>query len=490
MIKITGDKKLFYLLRKDTYIRNIGDFGYIKSSGIFNDLVFDKSGQVFLNELSREPKSLLQLAMDISKSFIDVKTEDIINDVKEFFDVLVADGYVVCGETYDKAIKNNVGFNYAEIKQINLEEDYTPKNLRSDNDSQAVLDKYFLKNPYLSNFQIELTSMCNERCVHCYIPHEYKNTVISEGLYYDVLKQLKEMGTLGVTLSGGEPMLHPKFKEFLRFAKEMDFYVHVLTNLILLDDEIVEIMREGNTVGVQASLYSMKKENHEAITTVSGSFEKTKNAILKLIENNVPVQINCPVMKANKNDVAEVIKWGHAHKIRVNVDYAIMAEYDHRTSNLANRLSPKECGEVIKSIIEFDEDYKEIIKKIDVDTINNDIQVDFNEPFCGVGINTACMVANGNVYPCPGWQGYVCGNLYKNTLREIWFDSKEMDYLRNLKKGDIKKCSTCKNKMFCRPCLGRFANESPTGNPLIPATHFCNVATVNKQVVLEFLKRQ
>lgn len=100
------------------------------------------------------------------------------------------------------------------------------------------------------------------------------------------------------------------------------------------------------------------------------------------------------------------------------------------------------------------------------------------------------MVANGNVYPCPGWQGYVCGNLNEKSLSDIWFNSKEIKYLRNLKKGDMKKCATCTNKAFCSPCLGRFANESPTGNPLEVATHFCKVAKVNKEVVLEYLKNK
>ncbi len=478
---------MYYALRKGCYIRKIGDFGYIKSSGLFNDLAFDKSGQVFLSCLSRTPKSLEQLSEEIASSFVDITAEDILYDVKEFCDNLVNDGYVVCGETYREANDNNVGFNYSEVKQINLEEDYTPKNFRSETSTQEVLDEYFNSNPYLSNFQIELTSRCNERCIHCYIPHEYKNTDISPDLYYNVLDQLQEMGTLGVTLSGGEPMAHSQFKEFLLAAKEKDFYVHVLTNLTLLDDDIVRIMKRGNVCGVQTSLYSMIPEHHDTITAVKGSFEKTKAAILKLIGNNIPVQINCPVMKANKDDVADVIKWGHSHKIRVNVDYAIMAEYDHRTDNLANRLSPEECRDVIRSIIECDETYRDDISKLDAAAVNK-YDYDPNAPFCGVAINTACMVSNGNVYPCPGWQSYICGNLYEKSLSEIWFDSDEIKQLRALKRGDMKKCFSCKNKAFCSPCPGRFANESPTGNPMEVAEHFCAVAAVNKQVVLGYLK--
>ena len=96
------------------------------------------------------------------------------------------DGYVILGNTYQQTIDNNIGFDYSDIKQITLEKNYTPKNVRSVNDTQVVLDEYFMKKPYLSNFQIELTSKCNERCIHCYIPHEYKNSNISEELYYDV----------------------------------------------------------------------------------------------------------------------------------------------------------------------------------------------------------------------------------------------------------------------------------------------------------------
>ncbi|WP_461251971.1 radical SAM protein, partial [Treponema sp. R8-4-B8] len=55
--------------------------------------------------------------------------------------------------------------------------------------------------------------------------------------------------------SGGEPMLHPQFCDFLRKAKDYDFSVNILTNLTLLNDEIIAEMKNNRLSSVQVSLY-------------------------------------------------------------------------------------------------------------------------------------------------------------------------------------------------------------------------------------------
>ena len=484
------DTIMYYKLKKGCFIREYGPYGYITSTGIYNDQLFNESGKVFLIALTREPQSLDTLTERIVRQFIDVSKEDIVNDVKTFFDNLVTDGFASFGETKTECVENDIGFTYVNEREIKSVEDFSPIHQRSENNSQAILRQQLLKHPQIGSFQIEITSKCNERCIHCYIPHKYKINEMQPDLYYKILDELDRMHVLNVTLSGGEPMTHPYFLKFLKAAKTKDFNVGVLSNLTLLTDEMVEVMKEGNPAFVQVSLYSMNPERHDAVTTIQGSWRKTTNAILKLVENNVPVQISCPVMKANKTDYLEVMEWAHAHKIRSETDYAIMAEYNHDTSNLVNRLSPAECKEILKQLLEADEGYRAGILS---DKFENEVEkLNHNEeePFCGVGISTCCVVANGDVFPCPGWQSMVCGNLSIDTLENVWLNSEKLNYLRSIRRKDIPKCSDCKDKAFCSPCLARFANESSTGNPLEVATHFCEVARVNKEVVMEYLDKR
>ncbi len=482
---------MYYRQKKDTYIRNYDGVGYITSTGIFNDRIMNKSGTVFLTALSRKPQTLDELADKILQSFVGVDKETILRDAEEFYDALVEDGFIVKGETAAELDAADTGFTYRAILPKTAKEDFTPQTKRADADTQTFLEAHFKDKPHLSSFQIELTSRCNERCVHCYIPHKFKLYDIQPKLYYSVLEQLSEMGVLSLTLSGDEPMMNPHFVEFLRAAKNYDFYVNILSNLTLLNDDIVAAMKEGNVSSVQVSLYSMNPEHHDAITKLPGSFEKTKAAILTLIENDLPLHVSCPTMKANKDDFLDVLKWCNEHKIRAQTDYIMMAEYNHETENLSHRLSVEEAGRVITSIMEADEDYKASILVPDFEERVSKNQLNPDRRLCGVGISTCCMVANGNVYSCAGWQEMVLGNVNQTPLKEIWDNSEKIKWLRSLKLKDMGggECAKCDKAAFCAPRMVRNANESPTGNPLEVNRHFCAVAAKNKQIVLDWRKK-
>lgn len=185
---------MLYRQKKDTYIRNYDGAGYITSTGIWNDRMVNESGTVFLCALSREPQTLDELAEKIIKSFVGVDKETIKKDAEEFYETLIEDGFIIKGETKEELDTKDIGFTYNQIQPKTIREDFTPAIQRADSDTQEFLEKHFKDKPHLTSFQIELTSRCNERCVHCYIPHDLKLYDITEEMYYNTLEQLSKMG--------------------------------------------------------------------------------------------------------------------------------------------------------------------------------------------------------------------------------------------------------------------------------------------------------
>ena len=474
---------MLYRQKFDTFIRKYENIGYITNKADFSDRVCNESGAVFLLALSREPQSLEELLNKIIVAFNDVTIEDIRQDVIDFYRILEEDGFIVSGETPEELDKKDIRFSYSQLEPKTVKENFTPKLPRAEETTQFFFDEYFKQHPHLMNLQMELTSRCNERCIHCYIPHECKNTDIKPELFYSVLDQCREMCVLELTLSGGEPMLHPQFLEFVKTAKNYDFSLNILSNLTLLNDEIVNVLKISRISSVQTSLYSMIPEIHDKITTIPGSWQKTYDGIMKLVENDIPIQISCPVMKQNKDSFSGVLRFGDKLRVRVQINYSIMAKCDNTTENLENRLSVDEVGDVIEMILKDGEKYKNLTMTDDYFKQCAEYKKDPEGIVCGVGISSICMVANGNVYPCAGWQNCVCGNLYEKSLKDIWKNSPKINWLRNLRNKDFKECADCKDQLFCAMCMVRNANENPDGDPLKLNRHFCDAVAKNREIV-------
>jgi radical SAM protein with 4Fe4S-binding SPASM domain len=460
----------------------------------FNDRVTDASGSVFLEALSRKPQTIDELTAKIAVSFTGVDMDTLKQDAIQFYQILEESGFIISGQTPEELDKKDTKFSYKEHRSGEINKYPVTKAEGINKASQEYLEEYFKEHPHLVSMQIELTSRCNERCIHCYIPHENKLYDIEDSLFYQVLEQCQEMGVLDVTLSGGEPMCHLHFADFLRKLEEYDFTVAILSNLTMLNDEILAIMKEQHSFDVQTSLYSMNPKIHDSITQLPGSFFKTRDAILRLIDNDIPVHISCPTMQQNKDSYVDVLEWAHAHKIKASTDYIMMARYDHTDSNLKNRLSLEDTGKVIKNIIERNKIYQQQVSRPDFNEL--DQRDRSNDRLCGVCISKICMVANGNVHPCPGWYNYLCGNVRETSLKDIWENSSKVKYLRSLRKMDIPKCLNCPDRGFCAMCMVRNANENQKisavgtlGDPLIINDHFCKVAALNRKIVLEWKEK-
>ncbi len=478
---------MFYRLSRDSFVRTIGPYGYIYSQLTKHDRTYTEEGIAFLSALSREPQNLETLAKKACAFFEGVSPEDISDDYREFLESLVNDRYLVKGDSAEECAAADTHFSYAENPKtlFTYNAVQNPDDEKRYADTQEVLGAEYRKTPRIHSCQIETTNRCNERCIHCYIPHHLKNVVLPYEVIENVLLQLHELGVLSLTLSGGEFFCLPDAEKILRKARELDFSFTILSNITLLTPKMIEVLKETNPGLVQTSLYSVYPEEHDHITQLAGSCEKTKASIEALIAADIPVQISCPVMKSNYHSYKEVLKYAYERNCKAQTDYVMMARYDFTTDNLAERLSMEQTEELLKDIIQFDKDYLDLVNT-PVPEISREEWG--KQPFCGVGMDSLNIASDGIVYPCSGWQGLSCGNVRESPIKDIWEKSPQLNKLRGLTKSAISKCYDCEDRQFCSPCLVRNFNENG-GDCLKVASHFCKAAALNRKLVLEALKK-
>jgi radical SAM protein with 4Fe4S-binding SPASM domain len=427
------------------------------------------------------------------KEYGNVDFQTLKSDFLEFAQSLVDNKFIVMGETEEELNASDLDFTYAIDNPKTLIDDYSQqlKEYVPENTQSFFLEEVQHR-PLISSLQFELSSRCNERCIHCYIPNDKKNHGFDMPTQKvkSVLDEFAEMGGIHVTLSGGEAFLHKDIIEIARYCREKDLQISILSNVISLTDEQIEDLKPLNISIIQVSLYSMDPDKHDFITTVKGSFYRTKSSIEKLVKANIPVQISCPVMKANKDGYREVIEYAKSLKIKASTDYIMMARADLDTDNLANRLSLDETEKVIRDIIEADVDYR----KETLHQLPNSAHFEFDrerykkQPVCGVGYDNCCITANGDVYPCAGWQDYVIGNVYKQSLKEIWENSDRVKQLRKITQSSFPECLECEAHDYCSRCLVRNYNEN-NGDMFALSKHFCDVAFLNKKLVEEYREK-
>jgi len=77
---------------------------------------------------------------------------------------------------------------------------------------------------------LELTHHCNFRCQHCYIPDFSAPDLLSTDRILRLLEELAEMGTLYLTLTGGELFLRKDWYPIAARARQLGFSLRLFSN--------------------------------------------------------------------------------------------------------------------------------------------------------------------------------------------------------------------------------------------------------------------
>ena len=102
-------------------------------------------------------------------------------------------------------------------------------------------------NSYIDSLLLSITNRCNFRCRHCFVEAwKDKYGEFSREQLMCLVDQFEQANVADIALTGGEPLMSPYFKEFVRYlaAKRIGF-TEIFTNAALIDDEVLDVIAEA-----------------------------------------------------------------------------------------------------------------------------------------------------------------------------------------------------------------------------------------------------
>lgn len=230
-------------------------------------------------------------------------------------------------------------------------------------------------------FQIEISNACNFDCVMCpRTLHKRKNK--KKFLDIDLLKKMiiedSFKGSYFVELhQAGEPLLHPDLGKIINLIKQTGVRVGLSTNGSLIHKKIEDLK---NLDYITVSVDSL---SHYTDIRVNGNQKKLISNIL-LLRKSIKAKIDLQIV--------ELPGWEEEFKS-------------------VQSIFPEKDGFNVRSVANS---FLTVKQSDDAEVVS--IQPCLN-PWMSVSIHN-----NGDVVPCcfSFWDDIVFGNLYENTLREIW----------------------------------------------------------------------
>jgi radical SAM protein with 4Fe4S-binding SPASM domain len=305
---------------------------------------------------------------------------------------------------------------------------------------------------------IELTYACNLRCVMCYNPMHHAVDELSLEEYENLFDQLAAAGTVQLTLTGGEVLVHPNFWEIAKAARDRHFALRIFTNGTRVTPEIARRLYDLVPISVEVSLYGASPETHDAVTAREGSFVQTIDGIRNLKAAGCPVVVKTLLTQINKHEIVETLELIDELGVEFRgFDSVVFATHAGDTTPLSIRIPGEEVARLLPADLEAKED----------------LACGDEAEMCGAGHDFVSITPHGLVYPCLSMR-IPMGNIREEPFETIWRRPHEqIDSVRAATWGSLPVCSGCEGRGSCQRCPGLAWHED--GDLLGPSTTHCDI---------------
>ena len=234
----------------------------------------------------------------------------------------------------------------------------------------------------------EITYKCPLHCVFCYNPLDYASTFKSELSTEDwlkVFKQSRDLGSVQLGISGGEPLMRDDVEIMVAEASQMGYYVNLLTSGIGLTEKRIAAFKEGGLGQIQLSFQDSTKEMNDFLSSTK-TFE-LKSKVAKLIkEHDYPMVLNVVLHRLNIDHIDQILEMAEA----MGADHVELANSQYYAWALKNRAYLMPSEEQLRKAEETTNRFRE--------KIGNKMKLYFIVPDYYADRPKACMNGWGSVF--------------------------------------------------------------------------------------------
>lgn len=315
------------------------------------------------------------------------------------------------------------------------------------------------------NGSLELLPLCNLNCDMCYVrltPEEMrqKGHIRSAEEWLRLAEEMKDAGVMFLLLTGGEPLLHPEFKEIYLGLRKLGMVVTINSNGTLINEDLADFFAEFPPRRINITLYGTSNVTYEKLCHASNGYDQTMRGITLLKEKGIDIRLGCSITSYNKGDLEAFFETAKKMDLFAIADSYMVSASRERSKNFDydSRCNPEDAAKyrilAWKNIL-GEENYISFIERKIFEVEHIVAEQGEGTVGCYAGNCSFAVSWLGDMHPCVTMTR-PSANVFDMGFMDAWrFIVAETDTIRT-----CSECNACKYRVICHSCAGNALVET------------------------------
>ncbi len=260
-------------------------------------------------------------------------------------------------------------------------------------------------------------------------------------------EQAVDAGTLGLTITGGEPLIRSDFPEIYTAFTEMGFQITLQTNLSLLDGNLIDLIAERPPMRIKSTIYGATEEMYEKVCKVKNGLKRVKRGIENVLHAKIPLVLVSTVIKENQEELEAMYELAASYGIHMRHTHNVMnsRRNENEKNIVTSRILFEDLSNEERSALHV-KPHKPVKTPLDVcgNYKNGGYWILWN------GHLSLCAHMDMNYLPLQKNQGS------EETIEKCFYQMIQ-DLEQQYPEGC---CKECKNSQYCMTCPATFYAEN------------------------------